>query len=222
METLVEIRQAIMKAVTSEDSEARVRYLQHFGNDVEKFSEAMAKAFVNWRVLDDKVKTNERLGHVSALVFTAMTLHILSMKLFISGLQVASGNLFRQVVETMSLALLCSGKELDVLTRFMNQKYSTSEAVRDVNRQASKLGLNKDALTALSQAQKFYHNYSHPSMLTIATGVSFSQHGGLYIGASFDEGKLDTYAQEVTGRVSLAENFSNFIDGVKMNVSKWK
>lgn len=79
---------------------------------------------------------------------------------------------------------------------------------------------NKDALSALRNAQEFYHEYSHPSHLTIAAGMSFSGEG-LYVGAAFDQAKLEAYAKEVTGHVGLADVFSNFVDGVKFNVAKW-
>ncbi len=51
--------------------------------------------------------------------------------------------------------------------------------------------------------------------------MSFSQKGGLYVGASFDEGKLEAYKKEMSGRVSLAKAFSNFVDGFSSNVAKW-
>jgi hypothetical protein len=80
--------------------------------------------------------------------------------------------------------------------------------------------LNKDAVGALRDAQEFYHNYSHPSHFTIASGMSFSQER-LYVGSAFDKEKIESYGKEIDGRISLAEFFSNFVDGVKMNVAKW-
>jgi hypothetical protein len=123
------------------------------------------------------------------------------------------------VVETIALALLCSSKELDVLQRFMEGNYS--KAIRDVNRHADRLGVVKEAMEALRVAEETYHDYSHPSHATIAAGMSFTEKGS-YVGASFDEGKLDGYAREVGGRVGLAAVFSSFVDGVKANVGKWR
>jgi hypothetical protein len=56
--------------------------------------------------------------------------------------------------------------------------------------------------------------------MTIASYVSF-QELGLYVGASFDEGKVEAYRKEVEGRVSLASTFHNFVEGVKINLSQW-
>ena len=141
--------------------------------------------------------------------------------MLLSGQTVAAGNLFRQVIESIGLALLCSGKSLDVLSRFMEDNYSSTAAVRDVLRHAKKLSLKGDALNALKNSQDFYHKYSHITKMTIAVGMSFEQRGGLYVGASFDNGKLDAYVKEVNGRTSLANVFPNFVAGVAANVAKW-
>jgi hypothetical protein len=132
---------------------------------------------------------------------------------------VAAGNQFRQVVETIALALLCSGKDLDVLKKFMEDRYSTSDAVRDVLRHAEKLALKQDALQALKSAQGFYHTYSHVTRLTLATTMSSSENGS-YVGASFDEGKIDAYRREVQGRLGLAQVFPNFVAAVKSNLAQ--
>ncbi len=220
MESFEDTRKTIRTEVVSDDAEVRAEYLKRFGSAVDRFADGMARAFISWRSLDAEVKNNEKRAYISALAFTAITLHILSMKFFLSGHAVAAGNMLRQVVESIALALACSGKDLGILERFMEGKYSTNDAIRAAMHHAEKLGLNKDGVEALSVAQGFYHKYSHPSHLTIAAGVSFSKEG-LYVGAAFDEGKLEAYEKEVNGRVGLAEVFSNFVDGVKANVSKW-
>ncbi|MGH9958165.1 MAG: hypothetical protein ACREBC_13705 [Pyrinomonadaceae bacterium] len=221
METVEQARDTILKELISDDSEVRAEYLKQFEADAEAFADSMAQAFVRWRAFDNEVKGDEKRAHVSALVYTAITLHILSLKLFLSGHTVAAGNLFRQVIECIALALLCSGKDLDVLVRFMENKYPSTVAVRDVLRHCEKLSLKGDALEALKNSQEFYHKYSHVTKLTLATGMSFSEKEGLYVGASFDDGKVDAYTKEVSGRVSLANVFPNFIEGVAANVARW-
>lgn len=221
METVEQARETILKELTSDDSEVRSDYLKLFEADAKAFADAMAQAFMKWRTFDNEVKGNEKRAHVSALVYTAITLHILSQKLFLSGQTVAAGNLFRQVIESIALALLCSGKDLDVLKRFMEDKYSSTDAVRDVLRHDKKLSLKGHALEALKNSQEFYHMYSHVTKMTIATGMSFSEKGGLYVGASYDKGKVEAYTKEAKGRLSLAKVFPNFIEGVAANVAKW-
>ena len=102
----------------------------------------------------------------------------------------------------------------------MTGRYSTNNAVRDVLRNATNLGVNDQALKDLAKAKDFYHKYSHPSHLTIASGMAFSNRG-TYVGAAFDEGKLQAYSKEIQFRLALAKVFSSFIDCVKANIAKW-
>jgi hypothetical protein len=219
METLEQARDTIYKELTSDDSEVRSEYLKLFAPDAKRFSEAMARAVIAWRPLDNESK-DERTGYVAALCYAAITLHVVSLKLLLSGHIVAAGNLSRQVTESIALALLCSGKELGILDRFIGDKYSSNDAVRDALRAWDKLGLKPDSAQPLKDSQTFYHKYSHISRLTLASLISFSEEG-IYVGASFDDGKIDAYKKEVAGRVSLAEAFESFIEGVKANMAKW-
>ena len=157
METYEETREKILTELMSDDAEVRAEYLQHFNADANEFADAMTHAFMAWRSLDVEVQKNKKRAYISALVFTAISLHILSLKLFLSGHSVAAGNLFRQVVETISLACLCSGKDLGILERFMEDKYSTNDAVTHVLRHSKKLGLKDEGMKALREVQEFYH-----------------------------------------------------------------
>ncbi len=221
METFDQAEAAILREITSDDSEVRGEYLKHFEGAAKGFAVSMAKAFVKWRDFNNELKGDERRAYVSALVYVAITLHVLSMKTFLAGQPVAAGNLSRQVLECIALAFLCSGKKLDVLKRFMEDKYSSNDALRDVLRHHKKLSLKGDALEVMKRSQDFYHKYSHVTKMTIAAAMSFSQKRGLYVGASFDDGKLDAYKKENNLRVSLADVFPNFVDGVSANVEKW-
>jgi len=221
METFDQAQAEIYREITSDDVEVRGEYLKHFEGAAKGFAVSMAKAFLKWRDFDNKLKEDERRAHVSALVYVAITLHVSSMQVFLAGQTVASGNLFRQVLECIALAFLCSGKELNVLKRFMEDKYSSKKAIHDLLQHHKKLSLKGDALEVMRKSQDFYHKYSHVTKMTLAAAKSFSQKGELYLGAAFDDGKLDAYKKEVNLRVSLADAFPNFVDGVSVNVAKW-
>lgn len=174
---------------------------------------------MKWRDIDNCMG-DERRAYVSALVHSAISMHIVSFKLLLSGHIVAAGNVFRQVVEAIALSLLFSSKDLPFLAGFMDGKYSTKNAVRDVVKNWKKLGLLGGASKQLQNAQDFYSQYSHITRLTLANSISFSEPGA-YLGACFDVGKIDAYRKEVAGRVSLSEVFANFIAAVQANLAKW-
>src|SRR5947207_1830766 len=144
MDPVRQAKDTIYRELTSDDADVRKEYMRLFENEANEFAEHMARAVVSWQELDAAVKADEKRGMVTALVYAAITLHVVSLKLFLSGHIVPAGNLFRQVVESMALAMLCSGKDLGVLQRFMEDKYSTNDAIRDVLRNAETLGLKQD------------------------------------------------------------------------------
>lgn len=122
---------------------------------------------------------------------------------------------------TGSTETLYLNKKPNVLRRFMEDKYSSKKAIHYLLQHHKKLSLKGDALEVMRKSQDFYHKYSHVTKMTLAAAMPFSQKGELYLGASFDDGKLDAYKKEVNLRVSLADAFPNFVDGVSVNVAKW-
>ena len=219
MEDRFAVIDKIRKEVCQDDAEVRDRFLAEFTQEVDEFVQIMADAFLGWRTLDGNIGHNEKIGNVSAFVYSAITQHILSMKLFLSGHIVAAGNLMRQVVESMAMALLCSSASLGVLEKFIRGHFSTQKAIDMVIKHYKKLGLKKEGLEDIKRAQIFYHSYSHPSRFTLASHISFETAGALYVGSSFDEGKIEQYRKEVGGRLGLAKVFCNFIEAVSHNLS---
>jgi hypothetical protein len=209
----------IFREISSENAEVRADYMKAFGDDAKVFAAHMARAVVKWTQLDKGIKGRET-AFVVALTHAAITLHIQSMACFLSGHVVAAGNLFRQVTEAIALALLCSGKHGTVLPRFMEGKYSSSAAVRDVLRQGRRLQLKADGLNALKASEDFYHRYSHITQLTLGNLISFSE-DNVYVGSAFDKGKIDAYQKEVAGRIGLARVFPNFVEAVSENLATW-
>lgn len=218
---LSNVSEIISEEVKGDDSETRQKFIDAFTDQIDVFIDAMSSAYANWKDFDSKIGDNKKKAHISSLIYSTINNHIVSMKIFLSGYIVVAGNLQRQVIETMALAILCADSSLDILDRYSKDMYSTNKAVRDVLRNSKKLKLNEDALKVLDQSQDFYHNYSHPTQLTVASLVSFSGGGKLYLGASFDEGKIKTYTKEVESRVSFAKIFDNAIDGIKVNANNW-
>ena len=136
------------------------------------------------------------------------------MKLFISGYSIPSGNLIRQTIESLCTAILCSKESLQYYNLVDQNKFSPHKAVNLVKRNASNLRVNKQAISVVKKSYEFYHKFSHSSLLALSHNLSLSKKGTLYIGPSFDEEKLPGYKKEIAHRLSLAEVFSNIIQGI--------
>jgi hypothetical protein len=217
------LRDIVLNDLRSRDDEARAAFEKEFGSELPAFADATTAALDAWSRFRDTIEdTDERRVAVTAVAFTAINQDISSFKLFMSGYTVASGALFRQVLEGVSLAFLCSAKPLTVLDQFLENRYSTNKAVGDLAKHAQKAHVNRAALQTLVDQYEFDHKYAHLTMLTIATGANFSLGGLPNVGAYFDPGKRREYGREVRSRVSFAKTLPNFMIGVARNVAAWR
>jgi hypothetical protein len=215
-----ELAKLVSQDLRSRDTEARAAFIREFGDAERQFEQATTVALSIWsEFFDDLDGSDDGKGVVAAVAFTAINHNISSFKLFMSGYTVASGSLFRQVLEGISVALLCSVKTLTVRERFMKDIYSTNYAVNDLVKHSRVVHVNADAVKTLQVAHKFYHKYAHLSKLTIAAGANFSLGGVPNVGAYFDPAKVREYRKEVKSRVSLARVLPNIMTLVAKNAS---
>ena len=217
-----QLRELVLQELQPGEERARAAFSKEFGDQLPTFAEATATALDRWHQFMEPIPEDaSRQLSVAAIAFTAINHHIMSYKLFMSGYTVASGALFRQVLEGASLALVCSAKSLTVLDRYLANKYSPSKAVTDLATHAEKVGVKGPALQTVLDAYKFYHRFAHLSRLTIAAGLNFSVGGAPNVGAYFDPAKVTEYRKEVRGRVSFAKALPNVITLVAKNVAAW-
>jgi hypothetical protein len=221
MDRLEDIHRKVHSAILQDNSEIHRRFISHFSFDIGKFSYDMAKAFKEWKSFDDKTEGDRKKAAISGILYLAITLNISSMKLFIAGNRIASGNIHRQVLESIALAFLFSDRSLDTLELFMKQKYPANRAIKDVIRHQSKLHLTKDSLNILSNSYRFYQHYNQITSNTIASFVSIADKA-IHLTPHFEEDKISEYKNEIDMRVSLASIFENILKSVIDNVSNWK
>lgn len=217
----LEVYKIISEEVGKDRAAVRQRYLNEFSGSVTDFIAAMSDATLKWKSLESSIEGNIKKAHISSVIYGVINIHVVSTKMFLSGYSIPAGNLQRQVIEFIALALLCSNKNLDILKRYMNDEYSTNKAIRDLQKNGRKLNLNKKFIETLGEAWDFFHNYSHPTHLTITTFASFSEKGVVYFGASFDEGKFKQYSKQIKWHVDLAHKINDVINTVKLNLEDW-
>lgn len=210
----------IQQEVFQDNPEVRERFVKEFKPQLDEFVENMADSLLRWNDFNNYIGQSERLGYASGFIYSAIWLNILSMKLLVSGHIVAAGNLMRQVLESIAMSLLCSSTSIGVHDKFIQGQYKTCKALPDLEKHSEKLNIYKGAVDDLIASRDWYHQYSHPTKLTLASFISFETEGGLYVGCAFDEGKIEAYKSEVNGRVELTKTFASFIDAVSFNSRK--
>jgi hypothetical protein len=219
---ITDLREIVAQDLRSADEGAKAAFLAEFGKERDSFTDHTVSALATWTDFRDTIDDDDqRRLPVAAIAFTAINHHISSYKLFMSGYTVASGSLFRQVLEGVSLASLCSVGSLSVLDRYIAGKYSTKNAVRDLGKFATKVRVNSKSVGVIAAQYEFYHAYAHLTQVSIAVGTNFSLGGAANIGAYFDPEKIREYRKEIHSRIGFAKVLPNFVKGVAANVASW-
>lgn len=227
----------IVKELFHDNSEILNEFSGQFSKELLEFAELFSEAYKNHLELDRLIKDteNKQIAYVSGLTYLLLDNLITSVKLFILGYQIPSGNLMRQVFECVALAILCSQKdkitisikknktkEIHFYTSFINHESEAKSflALNYLEANSDKLGINKDAIETLKLSRSFYHHFSHPGELSLSSVISFEKRGKMYICGSFDEGKRDQYKKEIIQRINFCKVLPNIIQGLIYNVKK--
>ncbi len=227
----------IIKELFNDNSEILNKFAGRFSEEILEFAELFSKAYKSFLelVLLTEDTENEQKEYVSRLTSLLLDNLMMSVKLFIFGYQIPSGNLMRQVLESVALAILCSlndkitisvkknkPKEIHFYTRFVNNgsEAKSSLALKYLEDNSEKIGINKNAIDTLKEIRSIYHHFSHPGELSLSVMQSFEKPGKMYVCGSFDEGKIDQYKKDLLQRIEFCKRLPNIIEGLIYNVKQ--
>ena len=212
------IKEILKKEILNDDNEVRAFFVSNFKNEITDIIDGLETACKKWLKYHSKAEGNKRRQFICGFLLDAIDSLAVSMKLFLCGYAVPSGYLMRRTIESVAMAILCSSDRLPYFERIDEEKFSPNKAVNCLQRNANKLSVNNESVAVLKKFYKYYHQYSHSSLLSLAHLRSFSENG-VYIGGRFDKEKMDGYhgyRREVKTRVSAARVLSNILDGIVM------
>jgi hypothetical protein len=114
-----EERRLLANVIESLDREPRAKFRTHFRAQTDRIVRRIGLALAMFNTLLYCLDAADQPGlEVLAILHTSISLQITSSKLFLSGHTVAAGSPFRQVIEGVCLAFLCSAQSLPYLKRF--------------------------------------------------------------------------------------------------------
>lgn len=223
MNTTTDTQATIERELDLFDEDVLAEFKDSYGSEIDQFIQNMVASHEEWSKLDKLVKGNDELGYFSAILFWAFTSLLHSFKFFCHGYQIPAGNLMRQCVEALAFSIYSTDKSNGAMKGLQDGKISTNKALAKLNKPhvIKKLGLNKEAVKTMLEAQKFYDQFSHPSRMTIASSISFESPGTVYVGGSYDKGKKVAYEKEFHLRVSLSRDLPTIISNIRSNIEKW-
>lgn len=221
--------QEIVQEIFHGNKEILDEFARYHSVEILKFSEKYSIAFKKYLELNRLVdkEQNQQVAYVTAFTYLLLDNLLTSLKLFVMGYTIPSGNLIRQVVESIAFTCLCALKN-DIKIYKNKKKYkkinfyklfieNNSEAkshlaLRYLKHNAKEININEESIDSLLSFKKLYNNYSHPSKLGLATTMSFISQGKTFIGGGYDEGKSKEYKKELQFRIEFCTVLPDIIE----------
>ncbi|MGO4391160.1 hypothetical protein AB4Z46_07370 [Variovorax sp. M-6] len=205
--------QDVVAEAFDSDESVRLEFQNAVAADALTFAEAFAAAYKMFIDFQRECEGGVQRGLVGAFIHGVLDDCLTSVKLLLSGKLGASGNLARQAVEGICMALLTAHPRTLL---FKDQECNYWKLVVDEDERAegnrapyqvlaneSRLGLSAGAATQLKRNIDSHHAHSHAGRLAIALRMDLAPGGKIYFGGHFDAEKLDGYRAELRQRTAL-------------------
>lgn len=225
----------IVKEIFGDDLSPLKKFQDTYSKEVLESSEEFSEVYKKFLSMDRVAKDDKQKMYVSGFVYSILNNLLVSMKLLAIGNFIPSGNLMRQAIEAVAVAILCSeknkidvyGKKKKIKKIFYYKKFMSNHSLAHSSKSLSQLhlnrellGINIEALEQLTKSRTFYHQYSHPSKLGLGVILSFAEKGEIYMGSCFDEGKQKAYQKELSQRIQFCKILPNLIEHLKVKLNK--
>jgi hypothetical protein len=223
---------AVITEIFDDDEWVKNEFNKHFSAELLIFAEVLAKSFQEYPKVQALAKDDdEQALYVAAFTHGIFDDLITSTKLLVSGKLIPSGNLMRQALEGIAVTILCSSRTLLLIPK-NTKKSRTSISVKywerikeiDTRVQSHKavahlelnrvqLQVNQYAIDELKRGIKTYHQFSHPSIISLVARVKESETEiHQFIGGVFNDTMVPQYKSEIEQRTSLCRILPNLIE----------
>jgi len=225
---------SVVKEIVDNDSWVKEEFTKHFSTDILRFAEVLAESF-RWYPKIQALAQNEDeqalyvLGFIHGIFDDLIT----STKLLVTGKVIPSGNLMRQALEGIPVAILCSSRKLLLisgkgkkrqpsvpvkyweLVKNIDKRVESYKAISHLELNRIQLSANKDAIDELKKGIKIYHQFSHPSISSLVVRVRETETDiAHFIGGVFNDAMRPKYKYEIEQRTNLCRVLPNLIEMV--------
>lgn len=220
--------EGVVKEIFDDDHWVKDEFSKYCAEEILEFGKVLAHSFVKFPQLDALTKNDEQAAFVAGFIHGIFDDLLTSMKLLVTGKLMASGNLMRQAIEGMAVALLCSSRNLILipaqkkkpptmvvywkLVKEDDKRVESNKSLRHLDLNCDNLGITRIGVQELAKARTMYHKFSHPGMMGIALRMSLGEVGPIFVGGGFDEAKLPGYKREIKERIELCRTLPSLID----------
>ncbi|MYM85515.1 hypothetical protein GTP44_26760 [Duganella sp. FT50W] len=214
--------EVVINELFDPDEYVRTEFRTRFSGQAVAFAEAISPAFARFPQFSDDGQHCVQTALVCGFVHGILDDLVTSMKLLLTGKLTASGNLLRQAIEGVCMAVMCAyqgtlsiGDKECNYWKMVEEQAKEAEgnfAARQFVKNFERLGLNMEGAEQLKSTIAMYHQHSHAGVVAMAYRMELGPNGVIYIGGHFDEAKIDGYLAELEQRIGVAKLTVQLID----------
>ncbi len=214
-----------------EDVVLRAQFVAALEREVDALAAALARCFSQFQRLQEGVAVvgSDRAQLIRAFAHGALDDLIVSTKLLLTGKVAASGNVARQAVEGIAMALLCTTdddlviqarpQKGDLLGKYWVRVQDVNDRLVEGQRAVQQLEWNADRLRLpgqwigqLAAVQKRFSAASHAGLLAVSFRSSFQIPQTVSFGGHFDLEKLTLYRADLLLRAHVAVDLGKVME----------
>jgi hypothetical protein len=200
------------EVIFGRDEAISKQFLEHFSGYAKEFHTQITIAANVWLAFQRVAGDRKDLAYTSGYFLNCINCAAISVKLLLNGYLVPSGNLCRNAIESLAIAILISVPETRCFELLMEGKEFAHQSVYLLQKHAALVGVKPEAIGSLITNYKFFHQYSHSSLLSLSSVIISPEASN--IGAVFVGDRLDGYTTELENRINLAKLITNGIAGL--------
>lgn len=209
-EGMFDFAKTFEKLLFGADDSVQNNFLHHFADDVKQFQSNITKAAYVWLGFHRKKGSRRDIDAASLYLFNSINCLATSMRLFLRGYIVPSGNLCRNVLESIAVASLISEPKTKCFEKLERGEEFANKSLNWMRKHADLLGYTTEGVAVLIKFYEFFHHYSHPSMASLGS-IVMDEDGPLVFGGIFAGDRLEEYKKEMEIRIDLANLIANTV-----------
>lgn len=169
---------------------------------------------------------SDRVLHTSAHVQVLINNIYSSMQLLMIEHIIPSGNMYRQSMEALCMAILLSHsgkievtvkkktKEIDFFDAYINDKAIASphHALKHIKNNLSRLKIREDSIERLESSKSFFNQFSHCSKLAMALSQSGGDESKWFLGGGIGHHTSQIMEKEIASRINYLSIIPNLVD----------
>jgi hypothetical protein len=223
--------QQVVAEVFDSDETVKRQFQENVAAQIVEFAQEFSPLFSAFENFQKDCSGSLQAALVAGLLHGVLDDSLIAVKLLVTGKLGPSGNLIRQAIEGICMAIMCAhvgtlsiGDKKQVYWKLIEADDKAAEgnlAAKQLLKNVDRLGLSSAGVEQIKMAVKAHHKHSHAGRLAMALRMDLGTPGQIYFGGHYDADKLEGYKAELGQIVSVTKWAGEVLHIVWPRIKAW-